>query len=275
MNDTAASATPRADRIDWLTLAALAALAYVLATALHEHAGHAVACIALGGKVRAFGAFYVDCDYRAMGAAGIRLIALAGPLVSLLLGLLCARLLRGARTPWMHLFWWAMASIGLMTAFGYLMFSAVSDLGDFGTGADGAFHGLPMPWLWRIAMGGVGYWLYDRSVVWSMRTLAAAAGGRQNRPQRVQRIALLCYLAGAATCIGIGLFNPEGFVILLTSAAAASLGGTSGFAWGPARTRVGAGETDPTPYPRSWAWIIVGAALVLAYGVLLGPSIVR
>lgn len=267
--------TPSTGRVDWLTLVAVAALAYVLEVGFHEHAGHAAACVALGGRVAVFGAFYVECDYRAMGAAGIRLVAIAGPLASLLLGLLCARLLRGARTAWARLFWWAMASVGLMTAFGYLLFSAVSGIGDLGTGDDGALHGVATPWLWRLAMLAVGYWLYDRSVVWSMRALAGVAGGREDRPRRVQRIALLCYLAGAATCIGIGLFNPEGFVIVLTSAAAASLGGTSGFAWGPPRTRVGAGDTEPATFPRSWSWIVAGFAVALVYGAVFGPSIVR
>lgn len=62
---------------DPLTVKAIAALAYVLSTALHEHGGHAAAGAALGGHVKAFGAFYVDCDDRTMGGAGMRLDAIA------------------------------------------------------------------------------------------------------------------------------------------------------------------------------------------------------
>lgn len=260
---------------DWLTVAAMAALAYVTATALHEHLGHAATCAMLGSDVKQFGAFYVECDDARLSSTGVRLVALAGPVVSVLLGLACARLLRAMPTPLSRLFTWMLASIGLMTAFGYMLFSGVANIGDLGTGADGLLHGMTMPWLWRIVMAVIGYLLYDRCVVWSMRTLAGIVGGREDRPQRVQRIALLTYIAGAATSIGIGLFNPEGIVIVLTSAAAASLGGTSGFAWGPPRTQVGAGDIDATMFPRSWAWVAVAAAIVLAYGVVFGPTITR
>ena len=157
---------------DWLTVIALAALAYVTGTALHEHLGHAASCVALGSHVEKFGAFYVDCDDTRLSAMRVRWVALAGPIVSLLTGLVCARLLRVARAPLTRLFTWMLASIGLMTAFGYMLFSAVSGIGDLGTGNDGLLHGVAMPWLWRVLMGGIGYWLYDRSVVWSMRTLA-------------------------------------------------------------------------------------------------------
>lgn len=259
--------------VDWLTVIALAALAYVTGTALHEHLGHAASCAALGSNVQKFGAFYVECNDSRLGATAVKLVALAGPVVSLLTGLVCARLLRVMRTPLARLFTWMLASIGLMTAFGYMMFSGVAGIGDLGIGNDGLLHDVAMPWLWRVLMAGVGYFFYDRSVVWSMRTLAGIIGGREERPQRVQRIALLTYLAGAVTCIVIGLFNPEGIVIVLTSAAAASLGGTSGFAWGPPRTRIGAGDSDAVILPRSWAWIATSIVLVLAYAIVFGPTI--
>ena len=268
-----ATTTSKPLAIDWLTVMAISALAYVLSTALHEHGGHASACVALGGSVRAFGAFYVDCDYRAMGDAAIRLVAIAGPVASVLSGLIAARLLRSARAQLSRLFCWLMASIGLMTGFGYMMFSAVAGIGDFGVGPEGALHGVPMEWLWRVLMGMVGYLLYDRGVLWSMRQLAAFTGGFEDRAQRVRRISLACYIAGCAASVVIGLFNPLGVVIVLSSAAAASLGGTSGFAWGPYRARIGAGDSGATVFPRSWAWIVVAVVVVLAYGVVFGPSI--
>ena len=260
---------------DWLTIIALAALAYVTGTALHEHLGHAASCVALGSDVKKFGAFYVECNDPRLSTLAVKMVALAGPVVSLLTGLACMRLLRVMQSPLARLFTWMLASIGLMTAFGYMMFSGVAGIGDLGIGDDGVLHGVAMQWLWRIVMAGVGYFFYDRCVVWSMRTLAGIIGGREDRPQRVQRIALLTYIAGAVTCIVIGLLNPEGIVIVLTSAGAASLGGTSGFAWGPPRTRVGAGDSDAATFPRSWAWIAISAVIVLAYAIVFGPTISR
>ena len=74
-------------RPDWPTLTAVSALAYILEIALHEHLGHAAACILLGGHPTELGAFYVECDYANMSA-------LAGPVVSLLTGVISFRSLR-------------------------------------------------------------------------------------------------------------------------------------------------------------------------------------
>lgn len=74
---------------DLPTLVAVSALAYVAAVALHEHLGHAGACVLLGSHPKELGAFYVDCDPRGLGSGAVRAVALAGPCVSLLTGLVC------------------------------------------------------------------------------------------------------------------------------------------------------------------------------------------
>lgn len=74
---------------DRLTLIALSALAYIVAVALQEHLGHATACAFLGSHPTELGAFYIECDDARLTSFGIRLVALAGPLVSLVLGLVC------------------------------------------------------------------------------------------------------------------------------------------------------------------------------------------
>jgi len=81
-------------RPDLLTLIAVSALAYILEVALHEHLGHAAVCILLGGHPTELGAFYVECDYANMSALAVRLVALAGPVVSLLTGVISFRSLR-------------------------------------------------------------------------------------------------------------------------------------------------------------------------------------
>lgn len=259
---------------DGLTVMAMAGLAYVLSTALHEHAGHALACHALGGHVRGYGAFYVDCDYRGMGSMAMRLVAVAGPAMSLLFGVACMGLLPRLQAPLSRLFCWVLGSCGLMTGFGYLVFSAVSGIGDLGVGEEGVLHGLAMPWLWRVSMLLVGYWLYDRVVVWSITELGRQLGGGPQRRRRARWLALLCYLSGALTSVFIGLFNPVGVVIVLTSAAAASLGGTSGFAWGPARVRLPEDDASPVrTLPRSWPWIVFSAMVVVLYAWVFGPTL--
>ena len=57
-------------RPDKLTLMAISCLAYIIAVALHEHAGHSFACVLLGSHPTEMGAFYAECDYRGMSSRG-------------------------------------------------------------------------------------------------------------------------------------------------------------------------------------------------------------
>src|SRR5438876_68055 len=69
---------------DLWTLVAIAAFSLILATMLHEHVGHALACFSLGGHLNELGAFYVDCQYDSVTNFGDRIVAFAGPLASFL-----------------------------------------------------------------------------------------------------------------------------------------------------------------------------------------------
>lgn len=262
---------------DLLTAAAIASVAYLLETALHEHLGHGVSCAALGGRLREIGAFYVDCDYRGMSDLGIRFVALAGPLVSLVTGVLGYAAVQRTRPtrPHLRLFLWLLGAIGLMTATGYLLFSGVTGLGDFGTGPEGLLDRAEPELLWRallVALGLVGYLLTVRRMLRGMDALMGGSG--VERVRRAQRVSLTSYLAGGLISVLIGLLNPHGLEIILTSAAAASLGGTSGLAWGMQylNRRRDTGQ-PPVPLLRSWPWIVSGVVVIAVYGLLLGPSI--
>jgi hypothetical protein len=67
--------------------------------------------------------------------------------------------------------------------------------------------------------------------------------------------------------------NPVGLFILLASAVASSFGGPSGLLWGPYYIRGGAPAAQPLAITRSWGWIVMAAALVLAEGRFLGPGL--
>lgn len=134
---------------DTSTVAAVVVLASIFATGLHEHVGHALTWAALGSHVRELNAFYVDCDYQGMSDLAIRGVALAGPLMSLLIGLVAFALLCrvAAHTPHAQLLLWLLGSIRLFMATGYLLFSGMSGIGDFGVGRDGALYGMASEWL--------------------------------------------------------------------------------------------------------------------------------
>ena len=265
-------------KTDTLTVVAISALAYLLATFLHEAVGHGLSCVALGGKAKELSAFYFDCDYSGMGDFGIRAVALAGPLVSLLVGLGGLLWLRRTQsTPQTWFFAWLFMSIGFMIASGYLLFSGFSGIGDFGTDRNGALYRLEPEWLWRsiiTVLGALGYWLTVRVSLREMERVIG--GGGQERVSRAQGLALTAYLTGGILSVLIGFLNPYGLVIVLTSAAAASLGGTSALAWEMQlmdRRRVAPAGEPTFTVPRSLTWLVAGGLFTLLYALILGPSL--
>lgn len=257
------------------TLIAVSSLAYILAVALHEHGGHAAACVLLGGHPAEMGAFYVRCDYTGLSALDVRLVALAGPIVSLIQGLVCFAILGKTRGPATRYCTWLLGTIGLMGAAGYLLFSGVSGIGDLGTGVDGALFGASPAWLWRIVLTVAGVLAYLCVVYLSLGRLEPflrGEGPARLRPPR--RAALISYFVGAATYLIIGAFNPYGWQIVLTSALPSSLGGTSGLLWmfqlaKRQRTATGPG----IGFPRRWSWITAGVLATVAYALVFARTL--
>ena len=117
------SQSPSIPKPDLLTVISISALAYITSTGLHEHLGHTTACYLLGSRPTEIGAIYVTCNYvPPLSDMNIRLVALAGPLVSLLVGMVCFLVLhyRAPRSSQGFYFIWLLGSIGLMTATGFL-----------------------------------------------------------------------------------------------------------------------------------------------------------
>ena len=105
---------------DVLSLIAISSLAYIASVALHEHLGHTAACVLLGGRPAELGAFYVDCDDARLSDLAVRSVALAGPVISLVVGLIALGALDRTPAGVARYFTWLLGSIGLMTGSGYL-----------------------------------------------------------------------------------------------------------------------------------------------------------
>ena len=275
MNES--KAQPANAKTDYLTLIALSMLAYTLAVLLHEHLGHALACVILGGHPSELGAYYVVCQYGRMPDLSIRLVALAGPFISLVTGALALlvfdRLPKGSA----HLrYWvWLFGTISLMTAAGYLLFSGVSGLGDFGTSRDGALYLARPEWLWRLALTVLGAAGYILVIVISLRKMDRLVGGAgRARVAHAQKLALSSYLTGALMAVLVGLLNPQGIFIVLASAAASTLGGTSGLVWMMQMLdRKKPAALPPLQLERSWLWVGLGVVVAVLYALILGPTI--
>ena len=261
---------------DWPTIIAISALALILETALHEHLGHAGSCLLLGSYPTELGAFYVNCNYTGMSDLAIRLVALAGPVVSLLTGVVSFLSLRqiSPRQPALYYFVWLLGTIGFMTATGYLLFSGVSGIGDFGLTRDGALYSASPAWLWQTLMSITGLASYFLTVRLAVRTIEPYIGGvGRARITYARHLVLASYLTGVVVAVGIGFLNPYGVVIVLTSAAASTLGGTSGFLWMMQLINLKQAPGTLLTFRRSWSWIMFGAAVTVVYALVLGPTV--
>ncbi len=264
-------------KTDLPTLISLSAFSFILATALHEYGGHALACAALGGQIKELGAFYVDCDYASLSALSNRLVAVAGPLVSLITGMIGLLLFgRASKTnSTLKYFLWHFGTINLMVAAGYVLFSGVAGIGDLGTDQFGLFYQAQPEWLYRVVLSVVGILSYIGVIRISLRKMESLIGGEgSERVVRAQMLSLTSYLTGGVTAVLIGLLNPYGLIIVLVSAVASSLGGTSGLAWMMQMLdRRKVSPDAPLVIERNWAWIIVSVAFVIAYAIIFGPTI--
>jgi len=267
-------------RPDVLTVVSVAVVAYALSNVAHEGLGHGGACLLVGCSPRALTSMQFEGDYSQLPAAAARIIAAGGSLVNLAVGALCILVLRRRReagaATW--LFFWLLATVCLLQGTGYLVFSGFSNVGDWAM----VVRGWPGGALWRVglvAAGGFTYWLSTR---WAMATLGSRLSTpAPGRATEAYRYALVAYFTGAGLYVLAGSRGPGGFFVLMISGVAASLGGTSGLAWGPQLLKdpAFAPATDPlSPLRRDWRWVAAAAltgglfVLVLGSGIRFEPT---
>ncbi len=229
----------------------------------------------MGSRPTELGAFYIDCDNATLSDLSIRLVSLAGPVASLLTGIVSFLVLRrlSPGKPALYFFVWLLGTIGFMTATGYLFFSGVSGVGDFGTTRDGVFYGASPAWLWRTLLtvaGAVSYYAIAR---FAAREIAPHVEGvGRARITYARHLVLVTYVTGAVVTLAIGLLHPQGLFVSLTSAAAA-LGGTSGFLWMMQFINPDERTSRSLAFGRRWGWVALGGAVTVFYALVLGPTL--
>ena len=264
-----------AARPDLPTTAAIAVVAYALANAFHEGLGHGGACLMVGCDPVLLTSMTFHGEEQGLGDLAQRFISSGGTLANLGAAAIALLLLRrttpGAHARWFFL--WLFATINLLQATGYLLFSGLGNIGDWAA----VVRGWPMPGLWRLllaAAGGISYWFAVDAMM--KRLGARIPGAGAERLPALNRLTLTAYFTGALLYVTAGLFDPAGLVILFIAAAAASLGGTSGLAWGPQLLRdpkAGPHAPPPLELDRDWRWIAAAAVVAAAFIFVLGPGI--
>src|SRR5438128_11957940 len=142
---------------DRLTIVALAVIACALASVIHEGVGHGGACVLSGGRPELMTSMQFQGDSRGLSSAAVKFIAAGGTIANLILAAVAIRLMK-RRADAMWFFLWLSASINLMLATGYFLYSGVADIGDWSV----IIRGWPGAWVWRSILaliGGATYWL--------------------------------------------------------------------------------------------------------------------
>jgi hypothetical protein len=139
------------------TLAAIAAVAFIVACVSHEAVGHGGMCLAIGGRITLLTSVYFRCTN------GGPLTDAAGPLMNLIVGAACWLLARNRPlASQSRLFFVLAMAFNLFWGGGYFIFSAVTNTGDW------AFVlrdlSLEPRWLWRLLMGALGVGIYVGAV---------------------------------------------------------------------------------------------------------------
>ena len=219
------------ERSDIVTVVGISLLAYALSNVLHEGVGHGGACLLVGGVPQSLSSMAFECGLGQGGPWARRLVAAGGTLVNLAAAGLGFALLRHRRrkSAQVQYFVWLFATVNLLQGTGYFLFSGVGDVGDWAA----FINGMGARTMWRVGLILLGAVTYYLGVRLALAQLTPFIGGKAPmRYRRANTLMLTPYLSGGALYIGAGTLNPAGPMLIALSAAASSLGGTSGLAWG-------------------------------------------
>jgi hypothetical protein len=245
---------------DRATAAAIGALAFAAADMAHEALGHGVAALFTPGIT------LVSISTVALSTEGAsRLVPLAGPLLNAVLGIVCmAAFRRGRGFGPAAFFVWLFATVNLLNAFGYGVYSAVLDFGDLSA----AVLGLEHHFAWRIVMlavGGVGYYASLRIAAGSLARRLADVGVGSSK---LSSLTVPAYVAGSTLLLAGAALNPMANLVLLSGVS----GGFVCMAGLLALRGMLPKDDLPTPsvlgYARGWhvAFVVVAVFFVLVLG---------
>ena len=269
--DAAAESNPprslESTQPDLLTIAAIAIVATVIANFIHEGLGHGGVCVATGGRPLALSTVHFECSPES------RLVAAGGTLANLIFGALfweAARAVKQAAA--LRYFFWLLMTFNLFEAGGYFLFSGIGNIGDWTT----VVAGWQPAWAWRlglVALGTVTYFFLF--VPLCLRELRPFLGtDAKIRVRRARQLTLVPYFTSAILSCAAGALNPVGPLLILISAAAASLGGHSGLAWmANLLWRIPSTQLQMPEIERSWGWVIAAVILALLFIAGLGPGV--
>src|SRR5262249_21240452 len=159
------------------------------------------ACLLLGAKPTMFNAIFFDYDESTASDTAQRLISSAGSIVNVIVGLPLVALLRSkARlSPHARYFLWLFCAVHLLTAFRYLLYSGIGDIGDWSRVIRGAQPAIVYRLL-LVILGGLLYFVVAPRLL--MPALDPFLGrDPEARVARARTLSLIPYITGAVTLV--------------------------------------------------------------------------
>lgn len=249
-----------------VTTASIAVVAYAAMDMCHEVLGHGLAIVFVHDVTP------VSLTTVALSTEGTvsRLVALAGPLMNLVLGILSLawfrRLTRFGRGSF---FLWLFATVNLLNGTGYMVYSGVLDFGDMAVVIVGRQPHL----VWRIGLallGACGYYLSLRlSSISLVMRLDACGVARQG----IQRLTWPAYVAGGLLLVAGAAMNPLPNLIFLVGVCG-GFGCMLGLLFVRAFVEpVALHPTGKEPWGTSWPWIAAATIVAACFVFIVGPGI--
>jgi hypothetical protein len=243
--------------------------AFTLTTLVHE-LGHFVSYLAFGAHATLY-FNQVQADDTTVSSTGVIVSALAGPVVSLMQGMLCAWWVRArGQNRRVDLFVQWLALLGFINFFGYLMLTPLSSVGD--TGKVAGLLGLPT-WL-SVVISIAGIVLLIVIVIRQDRYWGGFLHGKPGARERAQWInALVFFPIVIGSVVNVVFAFPIPTAISAIYPATSSLTVLAGFGAmrKMQRPRMAAAEAAGSPVAESIsvAWIVVMVGLLVINRLLV------
>jgi hypothetical protein len=263
----------KANRLNIVTIVAVALPAFGLQSVAHEVLGHAVTAWLTGAKVILISSTAMQTQ------GGGRLVPASGPLANLLFGIAaCIVLRRMRRFGPGRLFLWLFAFANLFIGTGYILYSGLIDFGD----AAYVIAGLQPAWVYRLILvlsGGLGY---RYSIRLAAKDLLGLVRSGSVPPADVNRIVQPSWIAGSALYLVASLFNPVSRSLILYDGLSSAFGVALGFALlakivprelqrSPASDHPGELATGELRF--SAAWLAFGSIFTILFVISMGRGI--